>query len=276
MRIVANVPQRSSGTQGNAGAGSIGTNTSVMPTRSSPQYEPLNHPEGPTKQELSYVILLIVSAVCAVWWGPPSSAYTALAVAVILVAAFCMPGSRKQLLSLGVVLPVSSIVVGFILPLTARLSPVTMDGQLSALDHGASYRMWLWTAQHPALHQILATAYYGLPVTIAVTIVLSQRRTQFVKALVLAGLIGPLVYIAFPAVGPAHIGQRLAPRNCVPSLHVTWALLCLVYIRPRYRWFGLVCLALIAAATIGLGEHYLVDDVLAFPFAAVFCWPELV
>jgi hypothetical protein len=59
-------------------------------------------------------------------------------------------------------------------------------------------------------------------------------------------------------------------RNAFPSLHMGWALLAWWYSKGLSRWtrFGLLLfLAGTVLATLGLGEHYLVDLAAAFPFA---------
>src|SRR5260370_20323384 len=56
----------------------------------------------------------------------------------------------------------------------------------------------------------------------------------------------------------------------MPSLHMTWALLGFWYSRNAPLWVRLVAYAFLAFAvlsTLGTGEHYLADLVVAFPFA---------
>jgi hypothetical protein len=106
-------------------------------------------------------------------------------------------------------------------------------------------------------------------------------------------IIGFAQYGVYPAVGPAHAfhdfypwksvalnGIALQPmsvgrdpRNCMPSLHFGAALL--VWWNSRiWPWWGraLAGIFLLATAfsTLALGEHYLADLVVAFPFALVF------
>ncbi len=69
-----------------------------------------------------------------------------------------------------------------------------------------------------------------------------------------------------PAVGPAWVGVVNAPRNAMPSLHMTWALLALWYSPRRLLWASAVSVRLTALATVGLGEHYLIDLAAAVPF----------
>jgi hypothetical protein len=59
-------------------------------------------------------------------------------------------------------------------------------------------------------------------------------------------------------------------RNGVPSLHFAWALLVWWNLRRRsksYRLFTGGFLAATGVATLGTGEHYLVDLIVAVPFA---------
>jgi PAP2 superfamily len=59
------------------------------------------------------------------------------------------------------------------------------------------------------------------------------------------------------------------PRNAMPSLHVSWALLIFWICRDLRlgRWVAGAFLFCTAISTMAVGEHYLVDVVAAFPFA---------
>jgi len=94
------------------------------------------------------------------------------------------------------------------------------------------------------------------------------------------------VYLMFPACGPEyafrgfpvlpsaapalHTLNLLAPPNCMPSLHTSTALLACWFCRPWRFASGcaLFNLALTVLATLSTGEHYIVDLVVAAPFAA--------
>ena len=96
----------------------------------------------------------------------------------------------------------------------------------------------------------------------------------------LSAIMGFLMYIVVPAVGPVHCmteypQQLSAPipqpgvRNCFPSLHFSWALLMFAY--ARTRWTTILASAFVGMtvlATLGLGEHYLADLIVP-PFAAL-------
>jgi hypothetical protein len=73
-------------------------------------------------------------------------------------------------------------------------------------------------------------------------------------------------------VSAADITSRCAGyvHNAMPSLHMTWALLLVMYAAPLPLWVrvaGWAYLALTAVATLGTGHHYLLDLVPAFPLA---------
>jgi hypothetical protein len=59
-------------------------------------------------------------------------------------------------------------------------------------------------------------------------------------------------------------------RNCMPSLHMSWVLLAWWYSRGLSVWERGIAMAFVVFtvfATMGTGEHYLIDLVVAFPFA---------
>ena len=65
-------------------------------------------------------------------------------------------------------------------------------------------------------------------------------------------------------------GTPTAPRNSLPSLHFAWALLILWSLKPGQRLARLLAVLFVIAtvlATLGSGEHYLVDLIVAVPFA---------
>ncbi len=56
----------------------------------------------------------------------------------------------------------------------------------------------------------------------------------------------------------------------MPSLHMAWAVLLWWYARGLSWWTRVIALAFVVftiLSTLGLGEHYFVDLVVAFPFA---------
>ena len=111
---------------------------------------------------------------------------------------------------------------------------------------------------------------------------------DIVTVLVVMGAVGYSLYFLFPVCGPkfafpqfpfnppdaASLAGKLipvppAPRNAVPSLHMASALVAFLHAR-RYGWIaGAVAAVFVAGtflATMGTGEHYLVDLLVAVPF----------
>ena len=133
-----------------------------------------------------------------------------------------------------------------------------------------------------------------------------QKAGRVFALLALPAILGPLCYKLLPACGPVwllgspcYTGEipascanvtfnslrqihldRAWPRNAIPSMHLAWALLIWWTSREmRYgRWFSLAFVFGTVLATLGGGEHYLVDLVAAFPFSLVvwsFCMGDV-
>jgi hypothetical protein len=97
--------------------------------------------------------------------------------------------------------------------------------------------------------------------------------------LVIAG-VGFVIYHILPVVGPApHFGGAFpfatarrflpAPRNAMPSLHTAWVLM--AFLATRGMAFPIRLITGVAVvgtmiATLGSGEHYLTDLIVACPF----------
>ncbi len=61
-----------------------------------------------------------------------------------------------------------------------------------------------------------------------------------------------------------------SPRNAMPSMHAAWTLLAWWCSFRLRRWLQIFCTAFLGVtllATLGLGEHYLIDLVVAFSFS---------
>ncbi|HWU83740.1 MAG TPA: phosphatase PAP2 family protein, partial [Rhodocyclaceae bacterium] len=144
-----------------------------------------------------------------------------------------------------------------------------------------------------ALAGACVTIYCALP--LAVGTVHAQQCRYLPKAAAMhgfvgAGVLGSALYLAYPAAGPRYlfgsafplqlpplaaipaVPAPIAPAflNAMPSLHMTWALLLYFGSRtlpPPLRLASTGFAVLTALATLGMGEHYLVDLALAFPLA---------
>lgn len=150
---------------------------------------------------------------------------------------------------------------------------------------------------HSATHWLLMTVYCWLPPAVSTCYVLNLRAGNrdavvLLKAALVAGAIAFGLYHIYPAAGPAYaFGSAFpdslpspaslapspatlaipgAPRNCMPSVHFAWAILAAIEARrlgrTAHATFVLFAV-LTACATLALGEHYLIDLVVAVPFA---------
>lgn len=197
------------------------------------------------------------------------------------------------------------------LDLTERLHPRTLDLFLYSFDGslgvqisflmGQAYALWPW-------FKIAGELFYvGLPIPIAVVysgqlLRVRQRAIPAMAAFLLTGPIGILFYNIFPAMGPIHLVRSSfpwhpfsadmfrrvllepvaisGPRNAIPSLHMGWVLLTWWYSKGLSvveRSIIMLFVVFTVCATMGTGEHYLIDLVLAYPFAvlmmALCAWP---
>ena len=174
------------------------------------------------------------------------------------------------------------------------------DGVLLALDGRfggqASFAVGRFAADHPGFEATLLAVYVLLPLALSAVVsralAAGPAARGVLTAFVLAGAAGFLLYGVCPAVGPGRLlgagfprgpvptlslspldGVRImAPRNCMPSLHTGWALLLCWHTRRfglAWRLAGAAWLGLTLVATLGLGEHYLVDLIVALPFAVL-------
>ncbi|SRR5712692_168188 len=124
---------------------------------------------------------------------------------------------------------------------------------------------------------VLILAYVSLPAMLGLAWVIEQDLLMR-RAVLLAGCLCFIFYGLFPAVGPGHFdwtrqAPTSAPDNCMPSMHLTWALLIALNARSMRLRIGLwVYVALMAIATLALREHYLIDLIAAIPYTLAVQW----
>lgn len=197
------------------------------------------------------------------------------------------------------------------LDLTEHLHPRTLDLFLYSFDGSLGVQISFLMGQAYALSPWFKVAgelfYVGLPIPIAVVysgqlLRIQQRAIPAMAAFLLTGPIGILFYNIFPAMGPIHLVRGSfpwypfssdmfrrvllepvaihGPRNAIPSLHMGWVLLTWWYSKGLSvveRGITILFVVFTVCATMGTGEHYLIDLVLAFPFAvfmmALCVWP---
>ncbi|WP_321476179.1 phosphatase PAP2 family protein [uncultured Paludibaculum sp.] len=191
------------------------------------------------------------------------------------------------------------VALGFLLPLTQRMCPLTIDPLFHAVDgqfgFHLSFLLGRILAGRPAAWNLTATIYYALPAMAGLALAVDFRNPNSAyrsfPMFVTMGLIGFSLYWFCPAAGPkfafaADWPARLQPagslsplslpgvaRNCMPSLHFASALGCywvLRHSRRIYRALAGVFLLGTFFATLALGEHYLIDLIVAVPFTLTF------
>lgn len=141
--------------------------------------------------------------------------------------------------------------------------------------------------------------YFSIPIPMTLVYAAHLRRRHTPQLFMLeifmaSGLLGYFLYSAFPATGPAyvagpsfpgsplslsalrHLNLRPIPmdwqlaRNAMPSLHMAWALLIWFNCKKFSPWARALALGFVFLTifdTLGTGEHYVIDLVVAFPFA---------
>ncbi len=188
-----------------------------------------------------------------------------------------------------------------LLDITARLHAKTLDLFLYSFDSSLrvqiSFLAGQLFARSPWLRYISMIFYVTLPLPLALIYAVQLRRDRSaalagMMAFLVTGPLGILFYNTLPACGPIHLfglafpwhplptatamHMRLMPvllrgaRNAIPSLHMTWVLLIWWNSRGAAGWVRGIAGAFVwftIAATLGTGEHYFVDLVVAFPFS---------
>ena len=149
----------------------------------------------------------------------------------------------------------------------------THDSELLAVDSWLGFptlAVWHWASSKLIVRETMRFIYLMLCPMMAVAWIVEQRSVLR-TSLILGGMLAFIGYGLLPAVGPTvwttGIPYSVAPRNCLPSMHLTWAaLLALNCRKPWLRWTFYVFAVLTACATIACGEHYLLDLLAAFPY----------
>uniref|UniRef100_Q01VD1 Inositolphosphotransferase Aur1/Ipt1 domain-containing protein n=1 Tax=Solibacter usitatus (strain Ellin6076) TaxID=234267 RepID=Q01VD1_SOLUE len=186
-----------------------------------------------------------------------------------------------------------NICLGFYFALLSVLLPLKLDYYLYAFDGSLglqpSFILGSIVAPVPVLVWLTAMVYNSLGFWFCVMYAAHSRvhgqfRFSIVRLFVVSNCIGCALYFLFPAAGPMYAyptypippavvqagAVLLAGRpNAMPSLHFGGSLMLFWMARP-WRSLrivtGAICL-LMVLATLGRGEHYLIDLVVAVPYA---------
>jgi hypothetical protein len=165
---------------------------------------------------------------------------------------------------------------------SARFIHSTLDSELWRLDSYLGYDPHFVIALFyatPLIVGISGIVYLAYAVGLAVAALATGEPEEFFTKVAIATLLATLLCMVFPACGPWFEMKNLlasAPRNAMPSMHTIWALLIFWNLRKQslsVRIASDVWLLLTVIATLGTGQHYLVDIIAAVPFTALveFC-----
>lgn len=199
---------------------------------------------------------------------------------------------------------ISLMVLGLIvvprctLHITPVLLPLTYDVHLYKVDAAflgvaqsaaqiARGSSWLYQATY-FIYDLLGLLLFPL-----MALLMRDKKIRILhgwRALLIPYIIAVICYVWLPACGPLYgvenypfglgpqdikvqlVSPSFAPRNAMPSLHLStavWFLMLIAALR-RKRLFAVSGLFILgtAWATLALGEHYVIDLVVALPFSA--------
>lgn len=206
----------------------------------------------------------------------------------------------RRLLWIAGTIPLLTLISGLGASFAVHWRPLTWDHVLYAVDRKMGVDVFLigqWLHRRGTLFRVCEYVYNALPLSVAVyaivwSIRFPERRFDLLRKAVLLGALGFICYQIVPACGPSYrygarfpwqppavSGLPLTPqplpeflRNALPSLHFGWILLCFWNSRAMGRlahWAAAFLVSATALATVGFGEHYLMDLVVAFPVCAM-------
>jgi hypothetical protein len=225
-------------------------------------------------------------------------------VAVMALRVVWLEGDERRLILLalipGVLFLASNHFAGYLHKWTESAHPKTLDLYLYSFDSSLHVPIAFLCGQLFAKWKVLGDLsfvfYVALPFSLALVyagqaVRLRGKAIPIFVAFLIAGPMGGIFYNLFPALGPIHLFVDRFPwhplttdqarrlllepvpitglRNAIPSLHMGWTLMAWWYSRGLSIWeraIAFLFVALTVFATMGTGEHYFIDLVVAFPF----------
>jgi PAP2 superfamily len=177
-------------------------------------------------------------------------------------------------LVIAVAMSIFCIFSGLALGWVNSVTPVTYDTQLARLDFGIAPAVRAWAVSRAWVMDPVDFCYDALPLALMIILVVigGQPKRRMLASMAIAGVLVIPCYLLLPAVGPIHVGDVNAPRNCMPSMHLTWALFMAINSRGWARWAACIFVAITALATLATGEHYLPDLLAALPWSWAITW----
>ncbi|MEJ2794767.1 fused MFS/spermidine synthase [Iodobacter sp. LRB] len=209
----------------------------------------------------------------------------------------------KEKLFLVLIIAIVSVYGVGIVSISSSLSPRVYDAILykfdASLGFSASVILSKYIADNPnLLNFIIYPVYLALPLGMGLQYVQQMQSKEPPKTYLLLFwfssifIVCLLAYLLLPAMGPKYlfgnyfphnmppldniisipvVNQATFPRNAFPSMHFGWAFtMWLNAILMKGKWqarFFFIIGILTIIATLGLGEHYLIDLIVAVPFS---------
>lgn len=200
------------------------------------------------------------------------------------------------MLAAGVLALPIGVIVDFFIRFLSKLVPYKLDlyvYRFSEYFGTPSFHIGRFLNHHLVAYLIVYFAYSIIPCS-AMTVFSfylwklgTDEARRLMVAFVLNLVLAVPIYLMFPVCGPTYafggFPDQLpgtvvphpvlidAPPNGIPSVHFSSALLVLWFAR-RWKWGTILAgthLALIALATLGFGEHYVLDLVIAVPYTVL-------
>jgi len=251
-------------------------------------------------------VLVLVSLISMLYWlaGVGAASWVGAPflmaggiLGIACIGAATLSGETRSIL-LTAALPFGMVISAIFLKVMVPLHPTTLDQHLYLFDQtlGGAPSFWMGRllANSTFLRNCAFITYVTIPIAPAVASFFEKKsgpKGILVQFLTL-GVLGSFAINLLPAAGPKFAFPSsfpffdspvslssatpmllpIAPRNAMPSLHMAWALL--LFWNSR-RWSGKIrtifalLAVLTAIATLGLGEHYVIDLVVAFPFTLI-------
>jgi hypothetical protein len=222
---------------------------------------------------ISEVLKLIAKNILTGFYNPIVSAWMT-GITVVLVASIFRKSQQKRREDLIVAIGycVYSAVGIQLQSLVIWLRPHTYDRQLLAIDRFLGFNpidvSYMWT--HHTYFMLVLYFGYGLTPLFLVLLWLERQSKVYRDAILISGIAIWFLFLLCPACGPIYYlsgNMQGAWRDCLPSMHMAWALF--MPINARNLWLKAVLwiyAVMIAAATVCLGEHYYIDLIAAVPF----------
>lgn len=262
---------------------------------------------GPSLFELEVVLIAGVALETILFFNRPftwdlGTRLTAMGVGLgagagLGLLALALRGGPKRatyagLLALGLFLPIFPQTSEWGHQAIIERTPLVYDGYAMQIDGLPGVPLCLaiqvFVSQHEWLRGPLWLTYQELPLIMLCALLVGYRTGRYYNLVqvgyIVLGALGMLGYLIYPAMGvnsslnawggipPAELfpGDPRLPRNCMPSLHMSWALAAVwgswAGLNRLGRLFGAGFLVATLFATVVCAEHYLIDCVAAFPF----------